>query len=209
MNALNLQRSTLYDWNTIEDDTLTYEYKSLPSAIFQKERWFVDKVNKELSLVETMQFKKINTQLYLTLNLFTLGTEYKYYYYIPLIISYKKEIKDEVIIFAKNGYYFYDAINTSYYVLLFEELLKGSFNFTTNRGSFEFYLNTSLFQPQISSIRDSNNSLLFISHQYTLKNYRKIYPGVNPEYRLGIALTKLKSKQTPKIYGLLRFYNSN
>jgi maltokinase len=72
-------------------------------------------------------------------------------------------------------------------------------------GEFDFLATPGFKTPRVEPSNSSSNSLLFVSQQYLLKNYRRIFPGINPELRVGLALTEACSGCVPQILGYFSY----
>ena len=182
-------------------------YSSIPAALFQKERWFADReLQNEIELFDSIQFHPAgSTRPVITFNLYQAQPFTGYYYNIPLLIVQSRNTAREVL-FEKNGHYFYDAIPTNEYVSLLEELTSKRASVPASQGIFQFQLYRNLKEPRFHLHGSTSNSLLFVSRNYLLKNYRRIYPGVNPELKISGALTQLGSNQIPKVYGFFNYH---
>lgn len=189
-----------------EDHSYKALYSFVPAGLFHRQRWFADRgLQNEIELVNTIQFQRSNsTGSGITLNLFKTQPFAGYYYYLPFLITKIKDSHAELL-FEKNGYYFYDAVSTHDYVSLIEELVQNRASCPTPQGTYHFQSYRNLSEPCFRLHGSTSNSLLFVSRNYLLKNYRRIYPGVNPELKVSAALTKLGSEQIPKVYGFFNF----
>lgn len=193
-------------WELVSDSDLRLLYSSLPAVLFQEERWFADrKLQNEIELFDSIQFHQVgSTGPDITFNLYQTEPFTGYYYNIPLLITQSKNSAREVL-FEKNGHYFYDAIPTYEYVSLLEELIQNRASFSASQGIFQFQPYHNLNEPHFHLHGSTSNSLLFVTRRYLLKNYRRIYPGVNPELKISGALTKIGSNQTPEVYGFFNY----
>lgn len=198
------------DWELTGDSGLSELYPSLPAVFFQQERWFADRENNNLiELVDSLKFKKSGiTDTFVTLNLFKTIPFAGYYYFIPFLITQSINPKRKII-FEKNGFNFYDAVPTGEYVSLLEQLVETQTSFSTPHGSFRFQAFPGLNRPRLRISGGTSNSLLFISRNYLIKNFRRVYPGINPELKISSALTKLGSRQIPEVYGFFNYQAEN
>lgn len=200
------------NWNLAEDSIVKELFPSLPATILRKERWFADReYQNELELVDSAQFTRNGFRdSVLTLNLFQIRPFPGYYYYLPLLITKNLDGAREVL-FEKKGSFFYDAVPTYEYVTLIEELIENQGVFPASRGNYRFqsYRNRNRSEPRLHLQGSTSNSLLFVTRDYLLKNYRRIYPGVNPELKISAALTMVGSEQIPEIYGSISYQNQS
>lgn len=196
-------------WSPIYDRQLLDYYQSLPSWIFKSQRWFGDRgTETRLDLHATFQYRSSQAQtVYLTINLFTLEGTTPYFYYLPLLITTQPQ-PDRKPLFSPADYYFYDAIPTMEYVGWIEQMLEVDQPAARSEtgGCLVFSLDPQLAGTSLKLLSSSSNSLLFVAHRYLLKNYRRIYPGQNPELRLGLALTRLGSDYIPKLRGYFSYH---
>jgi maltokinase len=194
----------LQQWSEIHDVQLMQLYGRLPGRMLDHERWFAERdTATELVLKTTVQFQAPHhDSLYMTLNLFELRAVPGFFYYLPLLIA-PEFYPDRTFYFKRGAFNFYDGIPTAEYLTLLSQLLErnrviaplmgcAEFDFQTTSG-----FKTSRFEPGNSS----SNSILFVFQHYLIKNYRRIFPGVNPELRLGLALTEARSSCVPAILG--------
>ncbi len=197
-------------WNLAGDSGLKTLFSSLPAALFQKERWFADRgLQNEISLVDSAQFLRTGpAESALTLNLYQTQPFCGCFYYLPFLIT-KSRDRDDNTFFEKNGYCFYDAIPTNEYISLVEELIQNRAIIPTSEGSFHFKPYRNLNEPRFCLQGGTSNSLLFVTRSYLLKNYRRIYPGINPELKVSAALTKIGSKQIPEIYSFFNYQSQS
>lgn len=197
-------------WILTIDSGLQELYSSLPADLFLKERWFADRgIQHEISLVDSVQLLRSEpTKSTLALNLFQTQPSAEYFYFLPFLIR-ENPLNNREVLFERNGYYFYDAVSTYEYVLLLEELIQNQTSFNSSRGTYQFRSYCNLMEPRLRLHGSTSNSLLFVTRSYLLKNYRRIYPGVNPELKTSYALTKLGSKQIPKIYGFFSYQSQS
>lgn len=193
------------NWNLVGNTGLMELFSTLPGAFFQKERWFADRnYQLELVLADSVQFIRTGPQeSFVTLNLFETRPFRGFYYYLPLLIA--KRIADREALFEKSGYFFYDAVPTYEYVALTEECIQNQAVFSTAHGSYQFQSFPEVNKPRLRLQGSTSNSLLFVAREYLLKNYRRIYPGVNPELKIGASLAGVGSKQIPEIYGSINY----
>lgn len=198
------------NWELAGDSGLSELYTSLPAVLFQKERWFADREkNNRIELVDTLKFKKAGAaDTFVTLNLFKTIPFAGYYYFIPFLITQSINPKRKIV-FKKNGLNFYDPVPTGEYVSLLEQLVDTQTSLSTPHGSFRFQAFPGLNQPRLRISGGTSNSLLFISRNYLIKNFRRVYPGINPELKISSALTKLSSRQTPEVYGFFNYQAEN
>lgn len=195
------------NWKPDGDTGLKELYGTLPAAFFQKERWFADRtLQNEIELVDSAQFNQ--GERVIALNLYRTQPFHGYYYYLPFLIA-KDRNTDRGFFFEKNGYYFYDPVPTPEYISLLEELIQNQASFSASQGTFQFQRYHGLDEPRFRLRSGSSNSLLFVTRDYLLKNYRRIYPGVNPELKITAALTRLGSKQIPEVYGSFNYRGEN
>ena len=200
----------MIDWELAGDSGLFRLYKSLPAAVFQGERWFADRESENvIELVDSLTFNKAGlSQPIVTLNLFKTKLFAEYYYYIPFLTTKTNDRKQKAI-FEKNGFYFYDAVPTGEYVSLLEQLFQHPTTLSAAYGSFQFQPYRNLTGPNLRLTVSTSNSLLFVTRKYLLKNYRRIYPGVNPELKISAALSSLGSDQIPEVYGFFNYQTQN
>lgn len=193
-------------WNLTADFGLQQLYASLPADLFLKERWFADRgIQPEIRLVDSVQLLRDGSaKSALTFNLFQTHPSAEYFYFLPFLIR-ENPINNREVLFEKNGYYFYDAVATPEYVLLLEDLIKDQASLKSPQGIYQFRIYRNLMEPRLNLHGSTSNSLLFVTRKYLLKNYRRIYPGVNPELKTSEALTRLGSKQTPEVYGFFSY----
>ncbi|NLW48379.1 MAG: hypothetical protein GXY86_13730 [Firmicutes bacterium] len=199
------------NWNLVRDTGLMKLFSTLPVAFFQKERWFADRnCQLELVLADSIQFIRTSPhQPVLTFNLFQTRPFHGYYYYLPLLIT-QNRIGDQEALFEKNSYFFYDAIPTYEYVTLTEDFIQNQAVFSAAHGSFQFQsFSSEVNRPRVRLQGSTSNSLLFVAREYLLKNYRRIYPGVNPELKISTSLAGVDSKQIPEIYGSINYHQSD
>lgn len=198
------------NWELAGDSGLSELYNWLPSVFFQQERWFADReYNNRIELVDTLNFKKIGAaNTFVTLNLFKTIPFAGYYYFIPFLITQSTNPKKKIV-FEKNGLCFFDAVPTYEYVSLLEQLVETQTSLSTLHGSFQFQSFPGLNQPRLRLSGSTSNSLLFISRNYLIKNFRRVYPGINPELKISSALTKLGSHQIPEVYGFFNYQAEN
>lgn len=198
------------NWNLAEDSSVKELFASLPATIFQKERWFADReYQNELELVDSVQFTRNGFQDFsLTLNLFQIRPFPGYYYYLPFLIT-KNLDGERAVLFEKKGSFFYDAALTCEYITLIEELIENQALIQASQGNYSFQSYRNLSKPRLHLQGSTSNSLLFVTRDYLLKNYRRIYPGVNPELKISVALTMVGSGQIPEIYGSISYRNSS
>lgn len=198
------------NWELAGDSGLLGLYTPLPAAVFQGERWFTaGESENTIELVDALTFKKAGlSQVIVTLNLFKTKPNAGYYYYIPFLIS-KINDRKRAVIFERNGLYFYDAVSTVEYVSLLEQLFQHPISLSAACGSFQFQPYRNLAEPNLRLMGSTSNSLLFVTRKYLLKNYRRIYPGVNPELKISAALSKLGSDQIPEVYGFFNYQAQN
>ena len=194
------------DWELAGDSGLSELYTPLPAALFQRERWFGDRdYNNGIELVDALKFIKAGSRdRFITLNLFKTLPYPGYYYFIPFLVTTSAAPEREVI-FEKNGFYFFDAVPTFEYVSLLEQLFETQASLSTAHGSFKFQTYRGLNEPRLRLSSGTSNSLLFVTRNYLIKNFRRIYPGVNPELRISSALTRLGSTQIPEVYGFFNY----
>lgn len=194
------------DWELAGGAGLLGLYRSLPTAVFQRERWFADGESENvIELVDSLTFKRAGlSQPVVSLNLFKTKPFAGYYYYIPFLTT-KTNNRKRAVIFERNGLYFYDAISTAEYVSLLEQLFQHPTTLLAAYGSFKFQPYRNLAEPNLRLMGSTSNSLLFVTRKYLIKNYRRIYPGVNPELKISAALSKLGSKQIPEVYGFFNY----
>lgn len=194
------------DWKIAQDSGLSQLYTSLSAALFQRERWFGQREDdNRLELFDTLEFRKAGAaDIFLTLNLFKTMPSAGYYYFVPFLIT-KGANPRRKIVFEKNGFCFYDPVPTYEYVSLLEGLVETPTSFPAAHGFFQFQPYRSLDEPRLRISGGTSNSLLFVSRNYLIKNFRRIYPGVNPELKTGGALTRLGSKQIPEVYGYFSY----
>lgn len=194
------------DWELVGDSGLSELYTPLPAALFQRERWFGDRDNNNgIELVDALKFIKAGSgDRFITLNLFKTVPYAGYYYFIPFLATTSAAPEREVI-FEKNGFYFVDAVPTFEYISLLEQLFETQASLSTAHGCFQFQTYRRLNEPRLRLSSSTSNSLLFVTRNYLIKNFRRIYPGVNPEVRISSALTKLGSTQIPEVYGFFNY----
>lgn len=198
------------NWEFDRDSGLSDLYTSLPSALFQRERWFAHRESSDrMELVDTLKFKKAGAaSIYITVNLFKTLPFAGYYYFIPLLVTQNAGFKRERL-FKRNGFHFYDAVPTYEYVSLIEQLVESRLSLPTPQGFFQFHPLRSLDEPRLRLAGGTSNSLLFVSRNYLIKSFRRVYPGVNPELKISSALSKLGSHQIPEVYGYFSYQAQN
>ncbi len=194
------------DWILAGDAGLKELYRTLPAAFFQKERWFADReLQGEIELVDSIQFHQAgSTGSVIAFNLYQTQPLMGYYYNLPFLITQSRNMDREVW-FEKSGYYFYDPIPTYEYISLLEGLIQDRASLPASQGTYRFQPYRNLYEPRFHLHGSTSNSLLFVTRGYLLKNYRRIYPGVNPELKIGAALNRLGSKQIPELYGSFNY----
>ncbi len=198
------------DWELAGNSGLSKLYTTLPTTFFQRERWFADRESdNRIELVDTLEFKKTDCgDGFLTLNLFKTLPSAGYYYFIPFLITRSVNHKRKIV-FKKNGLYFYDPVPTYEYVSLLEQLVETQTSLSALHGCFQFQPFRNLNEPRLYSSGSTSNSLLFVTRNYLIKNFRRVYPGVNPELKVSSALTKLGSSQIPEVYGTFNYQAQN
>jgi maltokinase len=194
----------LEQWSAVHNSRLRQAYYRISGQALERERWFADRgTAAELLLKITAQFQASSSQpLYLTLNLYELGTTPGFFYFLPLLIT-TAPCPDRTAYFNRDGFYFYDAVPTDAYLALLGQMRQDYGVIKTFTGAGFFDLRE---LPDWEGLRfepggGTSNSILFLDGQYLFKNYRRIFPGVNPELRLGRALTAINSDAAPKLCG--------
>ena len=198
-------------WLTVNEPSIKLFYTNLPSRYFDELRWFADRCRETtLNLIDTIQFQKAEAEhTYLTINLFGITPQAEYFYHIPLLITPRTINMEQHPLFTNDQYAFYDAIITPDYLSLLQELLREE-KTTINgiQGAFSFQAQLELVLTPVRLIGSTSNSLIALGNQVLIKNYRRLYPGVNPELRLYAGLGKLFSKPIPLLYGFLNYYST-
>jgi maltokinase len=201
----------LSNWSVVDSHSnLTSLFSKLPADYFKNERWFADRgALTGLSLVESLIFQEDGPgQIFLALNLFQLESQSGYFYYIPFLIAREKLYPEPQFLFETGGYYFHDGIPTREYVYLLKQLVRNKTSFTTNQGVFEFHSYVDLDELTDFGIifpGGTSNSLLIVSNKFLIKNYRRIFPGINPELETCVSLTKVGAMQMPALYGFFQY----
>ncbi|HYH04035.1 MAG TPA: hypothetical protein VEC37_13110, partial [Bacillota bacterium] len=183
---------------------LLERYQSFPSRVLDNERWFADRgAGVALDLKATFQFQSsLDQTVYLTINLYSLPTTLQFFYYLPLFIT-SRPYPGQTPYFSQDNYFFYDGIPTAEYISWVEQMMLERSPVTTffSPGSLVFTAGPPRKDVVFKALGSSSNSLLFVTHQYLLKNYRRVFPGENPELRMGLALTGLGSEFIPALLG--------
>ncbi len=191
------------NWQPLYNPRLQRACATLPGKFFKEERWYADRgTEQQLILEDSLQFGNSSGQTFLSFNLFRPESRPGYFYFIPLLaLEQPGLLFQREHLFENEGFFFYDGIATPEYIRLIEDLLANGGVFNALRGKFYFNPLGGFFDPGFTVHGRSSNSLLLVTHQYLIKNYRRIYPGVNPELTLYLALTKLQSDEVPAILG--------
>lgn len=199
-------------WNQIQDQNLVRIYRSFPSGVLDTQRWFADRgAAVAMDLKATFQFQSgLDHGIYLTINLFSLPTTSRYFYYLPLLIT-SHPCSKQTPYFAKDDYYIYDAVPTAEYIGWVEQMMaKGiSVAVTSGLGSLVFTVCPQGKGRDFTVLGSSSNSLLLVNRDYLLKNYRRVYPGQNPEVRMGLALTGMGSEFIPALQGHFSYWDGS
>jgi maltokinase len=194
----------LQQWSEVHNGLLTQAYRQIPGRFLARERWFAERDTlPELVLKTTAQFQTVQKQaLYLTLNLYQLPEEPGFFYYLPLLIV-PEPLPDRSAFFSLENFYFYDGVPTAEYLALLNQLLGDNRTVVTAMADseFKFYATANFQAPRFKVGSRSSNSLLFVFPRYLIKNYRRVYPGINPELHLGLALTQNHSDCVPQVLG--------
>jgi maltokinase len=194
----------LQQWREIHDDRFVPAYRKIPGRVLAGERWFAEReTDGELVLKTTVQFQAVRQESrFLTLNLYELNGESDFLYYLPLMIT-TELLPERIAYFQRGVFYFYDGIPTIAYLELLTELFtrQQSVTATLDSYEFQFQITPGLMTPRFELNNSSSNSLVFVSQQYLVKNYRRIYPGINPELKLGLSLTEAGVECVPQILG--------
>ena len=197
-------------WNQIQDQNLVRLYQSFPSGVLDTQRWFADRGTAvAMDLKATFQFQSgLDQSVYLTINLFSLPITSRYFYYLPLLIT-SHPSSQQTPFLVKEEYYIYDGVQTVAYISWVEQMMAKGIRVTATAGS-----GSLVFTPcpqgkgrDFTVLGSSSNSLLLVSHDYLLKNYRRVYPGQNPEVRMGLALTGLGSEFIPAVQGHFSYWD--
>ncbi len=198
------------NWQPLYNPRLQRACATLPGKIFKEERWYADRgTEQQLILEDSLQFGNPSGQTFLSFNLFRPESRPGYFYFIPLLALEQPGLLFQREHFFENeGFFFYDGIATPEYIHLIEDLLARGGVFNALRGKFYFKPLGGFFEPGFAVHGRSSNSLLFVTHQYLIKNYRRLYPGANPELTLYLALTKLQSDEVPAILGSIVYQAS-
>jgi predicted trehalose synthase len=193
-------------WKPVAKPPLLETDSSLPAGFFKEERWFADRgVLQELLLEDSLCFYRDTDQTYISFNLFRPVPLSGYFYFIPLLASEHRLSFARDHLFAQNGWYFYDAIPTLEYIQLLEELLVSGGSYRSGKGELRFESYNGFREPEFSLLGRSSNSLLFVKQRYLIKNYRRVYPGINPELLINAALTRVHSDEVPAIFGAIHY----
>jgi maltokinase len=194
----------LEQWSAVHNSRLRQAYDRISGRALEGERWFADRGTAvELLLKHTAQFQAASSQpLYLTLNLYELRTTPGFFYFLPLLIT-TAPCPDRTAYFNHDGLYFYDAVPTDAYLALLGQMRKDRGVIATFSGAGVFDLRE---LPEWDGFHSkpgggTSNSILFLDGRYFFKNYRRIFPGINPELRLGRALTAINSEAAPQLCG--------
>lgn len=200
-------------WSVVDPDADFREmYSRIPAGYFRNERWFADRgVAGDLYLIDSLLFQKNGSgPIFLALNLYRIEAEPAYFYYIPLLISANNLYPGTNYLFRSFDTFFYDGIPTSEYLDLLTPLLRTNTFLSTDQGGFKFVASSEFYPANdpdwgLHTLSSTSNSLLFVANRFLIKNYRRIYPGVNPELKMGRALGELGATQVPVIYGFFQY----
>jgi trehalose synthase-fused probable maltokinase len=193
-------------WQQLYNSRLQRACAAVSGAYFREERWFADRgIQQQLLLEDSIQFGQAASQSFLSFNLFRPAAAPGYFYFIPLLALEKTPAFDREHLFEAEGFFFYDGVSTPQYIELIEQLLERGGVFETGRGQFRFEAFGEFREPGFSVQGHSSNSLLFVTHRYLIKNYRRIYPGVNPELAINTALTRLHAEEVPAVLGAVSY----
>ncbi len=193
-------------WQPLYNSRLHRACAAVPGEWFREERWFADRGREQQLLLEdSIQFGQSARQSFLSFNLFRPAAAPGYFYFIPLLAAERPLPFNREHLFAAEGFYFYDGIATPEYIELVEQLLENGAAFETDRGRFRFESFGDFGEAGFTVQGRSSNSLLFVTHRYLIKNYRRVYPGINPELTINTALTRLHSEEAPAILGAISY----
>jgi maltokinase len=194
----------LQQWSEVHNGALTQVYRQIPGRFLARERWFAERDTlTELVLKTTVQFQIVQNQvLYLTLNLYELPELTGFFYYLPFLIV-AEPLPDRNAFFSRENFHFYDGVPTGEYLSLLNQLLDHNRTVVAplDDSEFKFHTIANYKAPSFKFNNSSSNSLLFVFPRYLVKNYRRVYPGINPELRLGLALTRTHSVCAPQVLG--------
>jgi len=195
-------------WRRVEIQALTDIHQSRPVSEYLQERWFAEPSSgKSLRLAAYLLFQNDRDQKWLSINLFQIDG-HDYYYNIPYLITLEPQSVETGFFFTKDRFFFYDGFPTREFISLLrqlpgEECCRGA------DGRFEFVAEAGFGVPRTHLYGNSSNSLLLVTERYLVKNYRRVYPGINPELEIGRELTKLGSAGTPAVLGHYRYRTKN
>jgi trehalose synthase-fused probable maltokinase len=201
----------LRNWTVIQDPELIETYRQLSCNILAKERWFADRgASGALQLEASAQYRPVTAinDVLVTLNLYTLPGCPGFFYYLPLLLSRTSEPAGKI--YLRNGVWcISDGIPTCAYLSLLRELMEESVNVAATPpgpGEFCFRTETGPDAFRFDLHGSSSNSLLIVTERCLVKNFRRVFPGRNPELNLGLAFTKLVSTYVPRIYGYFSYH---
>lgn len=195
-------------WKPVIDTGLMNVCSSLQPAFFESERWFSHRgISGQLKLVDMLVFQpdflRDGWFCFLLLSVTsTTSEDGGFFYFIPLWII--RGEPEERPLFIKDGYSFFDGIHTPYYYSLIQQgFLEQTYE--TLSGQFVFFPESHVLPFEGHLHGSSSNSLLFVSQRFLIKNYRLVFPGINPELELNRALSRKGAGGIPKVYGSLGY----
>jgi maltokinase len=201
----------LRNWTAIREPELIELYRQLPCDTLAAERWFADRgAGGALQLEVTLQYRPVTVihDIVVTLNLYSLPGSSGFFYYLPLLLSRSSDPEGKV--YLRNGvWWISDGVPTSSYLALIRELMEDSTNAAATPpgpGDFRFRSETAPGAFQFELHGSSSNSLLIVTQRCLVKNFRRVFPGRNPELTLGLAFTKRVSAYVPRIYGHFSYH---
>ncbi len=199
-------------WKPVTDTRLSNACARLEPAFFASERWFSHRGHSgELTLEDILTFQPDTLSDHrLCLLLFSVTPSPPeaagFFYFIPLWAV--RGEREERPLFVKGGYSFFDGVHSPYYWSLFQQGFLEQV-YETASGWFIFSSEPWVLPAQGRLHGSSSNSLLFVSQRFLIKNYRLVFPGINPELGLNRALSRKKAGIVPKVYGSLSYQSSN
>jgi maltokinase len=198
----------LRNWTAIRDPELAEIYRRFPCEALAGERWFAADGG-TLQLETSLQYRPVAAdEIFVALNLYTLPGTPGFFYYLPLLLS--RSFKPEEKVYLRNGVWcISDGIPTAAYLSLLHELLEDSVNAGATppgSGEFRFRAEPGPVPCQFELHGSSSNSLLIVTQRCLVKNFRRVFPGRNPELSLGLAFTKRGFAYAPRIYGYFAYH---
>jgi len=199
-------------WKPVKDTGLRNICASLEPAFFTSERWFSHREHPgELKLEDMLVFQsnffKDGCFCFLLLSMASAASEEAgFFYFIPLWAVRGKT--KEPPLFVKEGYSFVDGIHSPYYWSVIQQgFLEEAYE--TSSGLFSFSSESWTLPVEGHLHGSSSNSLLFVSQRFLVKNYRLVFPGINPELELNRALSRKGAGNVPKVYGSLNYQSKD